>query len=266
MGNWDSANTPYRELPKLGVVGMFHVNFADGVERSDSGIDMVVTTGAVTIGASLNGPSEAVQAILDHSRQAMPLPPSVEARVVKLLTSRFAGMRTQPIHLRDTPLVVFSEIMRDIDLFVSTCSIGNSPTDADFQNDPLQAGYWKQFSFGEPTGTIKSRAATLTRLLPVITPLAACTVEGRHLQVPGRLRNYHIHLGSGTITMDPGSTVLVLKKGKTGLRENVPPDDQLYLPFEGDELLFDILTTALILAKDDEITDMALRKKLQKGT
>jgi hypothetical protein len=265
MGDWDSSNTPYRELPSLGLVVMFDVGSDESVDRTAAGIDLTITTGTVTIGRKVEGYSDAVQSMIDHSRETMRLSPSMEARVVKMLTSRFAGMRTEPVSLRDVPLVVFSEIMRDIDLFVSVCSIGNSPTNAGFENNPLQAGYWKQFSFGVPTGTVKSRAAILNRLLSKIGQLAACTIEGRHLIVPGRLRTYRIHLGSGTATMEPGSATIVLKKGKNGLRAGIPKQDSLYLPFEGDELLFDILNTALVLTKDDQITDPALRKKLQKG-
>jgi hypothetical protein len=33
-----------------------------------------------------------------------------------------------PMALADVPPLVFSEVMRDVDLFVAVCSVGNDPT------------------------------------------------------------------------------------------------------------------------------------------
>ena len=35
---------------------------------------------------------------------------------------------TEPLRLEDVPALVFSEIMRDVDLFVGVAGVGNDPT------------------------------------------------------------------------------------------------------------------------------------------
>jgi hypothetical protein len=265
QGGWDSANTPYRELPRWGLTASFDVGSDEDAERTSANIDITVTTGEVKFGKALKEPSPELQRIANYAQQDARAPRIAPERVMKYLASRFVEFRIDPVALRDVPLIVFSEIMRDVDLFVSACSIGNAPNVDEYSDDPLRSGYWRQFSFGEPTGTVKSRAAILNRLLRSMPALSQCAIDGRYLLIEGRIRRYRIHLGSGAIFMEPGSTALVIKKSKLASREQIPAEDRLYLPFEGDELLFDILNHALLLVHDDEIADPGLRKQIGKS-
>jgi len=47
-----------------------------------------------------------------------------------------------PLRLQDVPSVVFSEVMRDADLFVGVCSVGNDPAWADGGPEGLYRDYW----------------------------------------------------------------------------------------------------------------------------
>jgi len=45
--------------------------------------------------------------------------------------------------------------MRDLDLFVGVCSIGNDPTWAD--SGEAHQGYWHTYSFGDLSATAETR-------------------------------------------------------------------------------------------------------------
>jgi hypothetical protein len=84
-----------------------------------------------------------------------------------------------------------------------------------------------------------------------------CSVEGRFLHVRGDLHTYRIHLGSGNILIDPHDRYLCI------VPKSAPaaPYDG-YLPFEGDRTLALILSKALLLSRDKEITDRTILSQL----
>jgi hypothetical protein len=91
QGDWDSANVPIRRLPRLDLQVEFWVEAPRG-------------TGPV-----------AQSGVFQH-----------------VLTDQVRFVRQRaPLQLADVPPIVFSELMRDIDLFVGVCSVGNDPTWAD---------------------------------------------------------------------------------------------------------------------------------------
>ncbi|HZH33545.1 MAG TPA: DUF4132 domain-containing protein, partial [Pyrinomonadaceae bacterium] len=64
----------------------------------------------------------------------------------------------EPIPLERIPPIVFSEIMRDADLFVGVCSIGNDPNWLDGGgNTTRYAEYWQNYSFGDLSESAKTR-------------------------------------------------------------------------------------------------------------
>lgn len=84
-----------------------------------------------------------------------------------------------------------------------------------------------------------------------------CSVEGRFLEVRGDLHTYKIHLGSGNILIAPHDRYLcVVPKAAPA----APYDG--YLPFEGDRTLGLILSKALLLSRDKEITDRTILSQL----
>jgi hypothetical protein len=176
---------------------------------------------------------------------------------------RFASSAGEPIPLDQIDPVLFSELMRDVDLFVGVAGIGNDPTWGD-QNRPEHdrdtfGDYWSRAAFGELTETGKSRRAVLSDILPGLAIGSRCRLEERYLVVEGKLRRYRIHLGSGNIQMEPNSQYLCIVPDRPNAGARVR------LPFEGDATLAVILSKAFLLAADDEIKDASIRRQIVEG-
>jgi len=86
------------------------------------------------------------------------------------------------------------------------------------------------------------------------------TVEDRVLVVRGDCRTYRIHLGSGNILMSPHDQYLCIVPKQSADRAA----DGVFLPFEGDRMLAVILSKALLLARDSEITDRSITDQLRR--
>lgn len=173
-----------------------------------------------------------------------------------------AGWRdapTEPLPLDQIPALVFSEVMRDVDLFVGVASLGNDPQWADGGPQGRFRNYWQDYSFGELGESAKTRADVLARLLPRLKIASRCSLDGRFLVVRGDLRTYKIHLGSGNILMEPNDQYLciVAKPGEDA--------GDLFLPFEGDRTLAVILSKAFLLAEDTRITDPTITRQIKTG-
>ncbi|WP_316726163.1 hypothetical protein [Streptomyces sp. 11x1] len=101
----------------------------------------------------------------------------------------------------------------------------------------------------------------LERRVPRLAIADRCTFDGRFLQVEGKLYTYRIHLGSGSILMPPNDRYLCIVPKSTVTDGNGTPQTG-YLPFEGDRMLAVILSKAMLLAKDTEITDPTILSQL----
>lgn len=163
------------------------------------------------------------------------------------------------VHLRDVPVRVLSEVLRDVDLFVGVASIGSDPAWQDNGGVRRDAwsGYWSSYSFGELGAAAEVRKDLLSRLLPKLAIADVTRIEDRFLVVEGRLRHYRIHLGSGNILMAPDDQYLCIvpSRGEKGV-------EGVMLPFEGDQLLSLILSKAMLLANDDKITDTTITSQI----
>lgn len=187
--------------------------------------------------------------------------------------------RVEPVPLRDVPTVVFSEAMRDVDLFVSVASMAADTnwrdTGLDHQNVLRQAlveaafaaaharqyADWHESAFGELTGSAESRREVLAWMLPQFAVADRLELDDRWLRVRGDLRSYKIHLGSGNILMEPNDEYLCIVPARgadTGVGE-------VFLPFDDDTRLSTILSKAFMLAKDREITDATILAQLEHG-
>lgn len=176
--------------------------------------------------------------------------------------SRAWGPRTEPINeplpLEIIPPLVFSEIMRDVDLFVGVSSIGNDPTWQDGGPAGRFRDYWQSYSFGELSGTAATRKQVLERLVPRLKIAERCSFTDRFLVVRGDLRTYKIHLGSGNILMEPNDQYLCIVPDSK--RQEKPED--LFLPFDGDSMLSIIVSKALLLADDGKIQDPTITRQI----
>jgi hypothetical protein len=222
QGNWDSANTPTLGLPEWGM----HVEFWVDQPNPDTNENL-----ASPSGVSLYLSTDQVR----FYRRGVQLP------------------------LTEVPALVFSEVMRDVDLFVGVASVGNDPT----WNDRGQAGeYWRNFAFGELSESAKTRSDVLARLLPRLKIADRCSLEDKFLIVRGQLRTYKIHLGSGNILMEPNAQYLCIVPGRgTATRGQ---NGHVFLPFEGDQTLSVILSKAFLLAEDNKIKDPSIANQIRR--
>jgi hypothetical protein len=218
QGHFDSANTPALELPRWHLRVEFSVETVEA-QTSEMMIYLYVGTDAVRF---------------------------------------FRAGSFEPVALADLPPLVFSEVMRDVDLFVGVCSVGNDPTWGDGGATGRFAHYWSEYAFGDLSAAAATRRAALERVIPHLKIAERCSFQDRFLVVRGDLRTYKIHLGSGNILMLPNDQYLCIvpNRGVQGAGSRV------FLPFEGDDMLSVILSKALLLANDTAITDPTILRQI----
>ena len=176
--------------------------------------------------------------------------------------SRWNGIgNAEPLPLEEIPPLVFSEIMRDVDMFVGVASVGNDPTWLDGGGEARYQDYWHSYSFGELTESSRTRKQVLEALVPRLKIAERCKLTDKFLVVHGDIRTYKIHLGSGNILMEPNDQYLCIvpsrKSGEFGR-------DTLFVPFEGDQTLAIILSKAFLLSEDTKITDPSITRQLKR--
>ena len=153
--------------------------------------------------------------------------------------------------LVEIPATVFSEVMRDVDLFVGVTSIGNDPDWYDRGNDNVQS-YWTTYSNAELTESSSMRAEILKNIIPKMKIGKVCSFEGKYLLVKGKIKNYRIHMGSGNILMEPNDKYLCIVADRSADTKKV------FIPYEGDHMLSLIISKAVLLADDDKIKDSSI--------
>lgn len=163
-----------------------------------------------------------------------------------------------PLPLDQVPALAFSEVMRDVDLFVGVASVGNDPAWSDGGPEGRFRDYWRDYAFGDLGETAKTRADVLDRLLPRLKIASRCRLDGKFLFVRGELRTYKIHLGSGNILMEPNDQYLCIVPGRN------EDSGDLFLPFEGDRMLAIILSKAFLLADDTAIKDPTIVSQIKR--
>lgn len=168
----------------------------------------------------------------------------------------------EPLPLEQVPPIVFSEIMRDVDLFVGVASVGNDPTWADGGPAGWHRDYWNSYSWGNLGETAKTRRDVLERLLPRFPIAKRCEIKDRFLVVRGDLRTYKIHLGSGNILMEPNDQYLCIVPGRGAGSDGT--GGKVFLPFEGDQMLSIIVSKALLLSNDTAITDPTITRQIKR--
>ena len=174
---------------------------------------------------------------------------------------RFCGAGREPRRLSEVPALIFSEVMRDVDLFAGVASVGNDPTWVDCGGAVGYPDYWQEYAFGELSATAATRREVLERLLPRLKIAARCSLDGRFLVVRGDLRTYKIHLGSANILMEPNDQYVCIVPDRTAaVRGDAGP---LFLPFDGDRTLSLILSKAFLLAEDARIKDPTIISQIR---
>ncbi|NMH86762.1 DUF4132 domain-containing protein [Flavivirga algicola] len=168
---------------------------------------------------------------------------------------KFTDEKGASIPLETIPKIVFSEVMRDIDLFVGVTSVGNDPEWLDKNGERQNTtAYWREYSFGDLTQIAKTRKEILQKLLPRLTKLKGkSSIDGRFLIVEGKLRTYKIHIGSGNILMNPNDEYLCIVPARSDKKI-----EKVFVPFEGDRGLSIVLSKAFLLVEDNKIKDSTI--------
>ncbi|HAB93865.1 MAG TPA: DUF4132 domain-containing protein, partial [Lachnospiraceae bacterium] len=138
--------------------------------------------------------------------------------------------------LSEVPDILYSEVMRDVDLAVSVAHVGGV--------DPETSH-----------STIEMRKAIFEFNMELFG-LTNVTFEGTHAYIKGTLGNYNVQLGSGVIHKESGGMVNILPvhsqhRGK------------IFLPFiDEDPKTAEILSKILLLAQDGKIKDPYILQQL----
>ena len=139
--------------------------------------------------------------------------------------------------LSEVPDILYSEVMRDVDLAVSVAHVGGV--------DPETSH-----------STIEMRRAIFEFNMELFG-LTNVTFEGTHAFIRGTLGNYNVQLGSGVIHKESGGMVNILPvhsqhRGK------------IFLPFiDEDPKTAEILSKILLLAEDHKIKDPYILQQLR---
>lgn len=171
---------------------------------------------------------------------------------------RFINTATnQVIPLAEVPVIILSEVLRDVDLFVGVASVGNDPNwvDGGLQE---HRNYWLNYSFGDLSSIANNRKEVLEGLIPRLKIRDVAQVTDRFVVVKGKIRTYKIHIGSTNILMEPNDQYLCI------VPDRQPQKNQqgVFLPFSGDQGLSVIISKAFLLADDDKITDKTITRQL----
>ncbi len=155
-------------------------------------------------------------------------PADIEAPTLEWVC--FSDRRTgKELRISEVPDLLFSEVMRDVDLAVSTAHAGGV--------DPETSH-----------STVEMRAAILSFVLPMFR-LMNVMVEGSHAIVSGKRGEYSVHLGSGVVHQIGGAMIPVLPV-------HSQHRGRIFLPFvDEDPKTAEILSKVLLFAEDEKIKD-----------
>lgn len=158
--------------------------------------------------------------------------------------------------LTSIPPIVFSESLRDADLFVSVCSIGVDPN---WTPDKAGYEYWLYYTSRDLSDSSINRKDVLERTLPTLSISNKCRIEDRWFIVEGKLSTYRIHIGSGSVYKEPSGSHICIVSQNSGKSEA----DKVYLPFESDFMISLILSKAFLLANDISIKDPSILNQIK---
>ncbi|MCI9124370.1 MAG: DUF4132 domain-containing protein [Eubacterium sp.] len=163
-------------------------------------------------------------------------PSDVEAPTLEWV--EFCDRKTfAPLTIEQVPDLIYSEVMRDVDLAVSVAHAGGV--------DPQTSH-----------STIEMRRAIAQFSLPLFG-LSNVELKDSHALIRGTRATYNVHLGSGTVHQEGGAMINILpvhsqSRGK------------LFLPFvDEDPKTAEILSKIVLLAEDAKIKDPFLLNQIR---
>ena len=136
----------------------------------------------------------------------------------------------------DIPEVIFSEVMRDVDMAVSVAHAGGV--------DPETSH-----------STVEMRAAILGFTLPLLR-LQNVSIDSQHALVHGKLARYSIHLGSGVVHQIGGTMLSVLPV-------HSQHRGRIFLPFvDEDPKTAEIISKVILFAEDHKLKDPTILSQI----
>ena len=166
-------------------------------------------------------------------------PSAVEAPTIEYV--RFSRTRYVPgvpdLHIADLDPLLYSEVMRDIDMAVSIAFVGGV--------DP------------ETGQSTKELRAAIVRCTAELMKFANVSISGNHVYIKGMLANYTVHLGSGLVRQEGGTVIPI-----------IPVHSQhrgrIYLPFmDEDPKTVEIISKVVLLAEDNKLKDPTILQWIQ---
>lgn len=151
-----------------------------------------------------------------------------------VFTDRKTG---KDLKIREIPDIIFSEVMRDVDLAVSVAHAGGV--------DPETSH-----------STVEMRKAIAEFTMPLFK-LTNVTFAKNHAVIQGARANYTVHLGSGVVHQEAGPMINVLpvhsqRRGR------------IFLPFvDDDPKTSEVLTKILFFAEDKKIKDPFILEQIR---
>ena len=163
------------------------------------------------------------------------------------------------IAIEEVPAIVYSEIMRDVDLFTSVCAVGQDESWSD-QGDRGIGFVASRMDVNELSAMLALRIEILSRVLP-LTPIAEhCKIEKTWLVVRGQLGTYRIEIVLGGVLRITDSGVRQLKIPQK-LLDGISVDFSAF-PIDLDHRTEMILRKAYVLANDWKIDSPDLIRQL----
>ena len=166
-------------------------------------------------------------------------PSDVEAPAIEYV--QFSRTRYVPdaphLHIADLDPLLYSEVMRDIDMAVSIAFVGGV--------DP------------ETGQSTKELRAAIVRCTAELMKFANVSISGNHVYIKGMLANYTVHLGSGLVRQEGGTVIPI-----------IPVHSQhrgrIYLPFmDEDPKTVEIISKVVLLAEDNKLKDPTILQWIQ---
>ena len=163
-------------------------------------------------------------------------PADIEAPTIEGVC--FSDRKTYaPLSIDKVPEVIYSEVMRDVDLAVSVAHAGGV--------DPETSH-----------STIEMRSVIADYNIKLFG-IKNASVEKNHIMIEGKWGRYSIHLGSGVIHMAGGHqiNVVAVSSGKKS---------KIFLPFlDEDPKTAEIITKMIMFANDDKIKDPFIMQQIK---
>lgn len=134
--------------------------------------------------------------------------------------------------ISEVPDVLFSEVMRDVDLAVSVAHAGGV--------DPETSH-----------STVEMRTALLELSMPLLK-MENVKIVGHHAHIAGKRADYTVHLGSGVVHIKGGAMLAILPV-------HSQHRGRIFLPFADDDpKTAEILSKILLLSEDSKIKDPSI--------